>query len=325
MAERRMFSRSVVTSDAFLDLSLGAQALYLQLAMQADDDGIIANPRRIERMLGTGGGAREELLGCGFLLPLDGGLVAITHWRVQNLLRRDRYKPTRYSREAAALTVAESGEYVLSDVAAAAWQPKGDRAAPEDRVGESSGIEDSGGESSDRPTAPCISDRADAPAAHAAPITPNTATASSPDRTSGAVHPTAAHISEIRSYGAAGKVRLTAAEHAALGEQLGDELRDRAIAFLDAYIEEKGYRSKSHAAAIRRWVADAVRERDRRGGSRDRSGDRSADRQSGARRNPPCRSDRESDGESSTFELDEFFAASIARGRPPKTEDATRK
>lgn len=189
MAERRMFSRSVVTSDAFLDLSLGAQALYLQLAMQADDDGIIANPRRIERMLGTGGGAREELLGCGFLLPLDGGLVAITHWRVQNLLRRDRYKPTRYSREAAALTVAESGEYVLSDVAAAAWQPKGDRAAPEDRVGESSGIEDSGGESSDRPTAPCISDRADAPAAHAAPITPNTATASSPDRTSGAVHP----------------------------------------------------------------------------------------------------------------------------------------
>lgn len=323
MAERRMFSRSVVTSDAFLDLSLGAQALYLQLAMQADDDGIIANPRRIERMLGTGGGAREELLGCGFLLPLDGGLVAITHWRVQNLLRRDRYKPTRYSREAAALTVAESGEYVLSDVAAAAWQPKGDRAAPEDRVGESSGIEDSGGESSDRPTAP---NTAAAPsldhasgavhptAAHALPIAPNTAAALSPDRTS-----------EIRSYGAAGKVRLTAAEHAALGEQLGDELRDRAIAFLDAYIEEKGYRSKSHAAAIRRWVADAVRERDRRGGSRDRSGDRSADRQSGARRNPPCRSDRESDGASSTFELDEFFAASIARGKPPKTEDATRK
>lgn len=314
MAERRMFSRSVVTSDAFLDLSLGAQALYLQLAMQADDDGIIANPRRIERMLGTGGGAREELLGCGFLLPLDGGLVAITHWRVQNLLRRDRYKPTRYSREAAALTVAESGEYVLSDVTAAAWQPKGDRAAPEDRVGESSGIEDSGGESSDRPTAPNTSDRAAATAAHALPIAPITAAAPSPD-----------YASEIRSYGAAGKVRLTAAEHAALGEQLGDELRDRAIAFLDAYIEEKGYRSKSHAAAIRRWVADAVRERDRRGGSRDRSGDRSADRQSGARRNPPCRSDRESDGASSTFELDEFFAASIARGKPPKTEDATRK
>ena len=39
MAERRMFHRLVVESDKFLDLSIGAQALYFHLGMQADDDG----------------------------------------------------------------------------------------------------------------------------------------------------------------------------------------------------------------------------------------------------------------------------------------------
>ena len=39
MAERRMFHRLVVESDKFLDLPIGAQALYFHLGMQADDDG----------------------------------------------------------------------------------------------------------------------------------------------------------------------------------------------------------------------------------------------------------------------------------------------
>ena len=35
-------------------------------------------------------------------------------------------------------------------------------------------------------------------------------------------------------------------------------LVDAAIEFLSGYIEEKGYKSKSHNLAIRRWVIDAV-------------------------------------------------------------------
>lgn len=35
-------------------------------------------------------------------------------------------------------------------------------------------------------------------------------------------------------------------------------LADSAIEFLSGWIEEKGYQSKSHNLAIRRWVIDAV-------------------------------------------------------------------
>ena len=56
------------------------------------------------------------------------------------------------------------------------------------------------------------------------------------------------------------KVLLTDAEFEKLADDFGSDLRDKAISFLDAYIEEKGYKSKSHNLAIRRWVIDAVKE-----------------------------------------------------------------
>ena len=56
------------------------------------------------------------------------------------------------------------------------------------------------------------------------------------------------------------KVLLTDPEFEKLADDYGSDLRDKAISFLDAYIEEKGYKSKSHNLAIRRWVIDAVKE-----------------------------------------------------------------
>lgn len=53
-------------------------------------------------------------------------------------------------------------------------------------------------------------------------------------------------------------VLLTENEFENLANSYGIALRDRAIKFLDEYIEEKGYKSKSHNLAIRRWVIDAV-------------------------------------------------------------------
>ena len=53
-------------------------------------------------------------------------------------------------------------------------------------------------------------------------------------------------------------VLLTDSEFDKLADDFGSDLRDKAITFLDAYIEEKGYKSKSHNLAIRRWVMDAI-------------------------------------------------------------------
>ena len=110
MADRRMFHRQVVQSDAFLDMSIGAQALYFQMGMMADDDGFVAGPKQAARMVGVGNDELEELVRGGFLLRFD-GIVVLTHWRMANSLKNDRMKPARYPQIAAQLYVQEDKSY----------------------------------------------------------------------------------------------------------------------------------------------------------------------------------------------------------------------
>lgn len=49
MAERRMFAKTIIDSDAFLDMPLSTQALYFHLSMRADDEGFVNNPKKIAR------------------------------------------------------------------------------------------------------------------------------------------------------------------------------------------------------------------------------------------------------------------------------------
>lgn len=52
MAQKRMFSLSVVDTDRFLEMPVSAQALYFHLGMHGDDDGIVESPRKIARAVG---------------------------------------------------------------------------------------------------------------------------------------------------------------------------------------------------------------------------------------------------------------------------------
>lgn len=60
------------------------------------------------------------------------------------------------------------------------------------------------------------------------------------------------------------KVLLTDAEYERLKADYGEEKTEKAIAYLNDYIVEKQYKSKSHNLALRRWVFDAVDEQDQR-------------------------------------------------------------
>lgn len=60
------------------------------------------------------------------------------------------------------------------------------------------------------------------------------------------------------AFGEYGNVRLTQKEHERLIADYGASETADAIVFLDEYIEEKGYKSKSHNLAMRRWVFAAV-------------------------------------------------------------------
>lgn len=112
MAERRMFAKNVIDSDLFLDMPLSTQALYFHLAMRADDDGFVNNPKKVLRMIGANEDSLKILIAKSFLIPFETGIVVIRHWKVHNYIRRDTYKPTAYAAEKALLSVDESDRYI---------------------------------------------------------------------------------------------------------------------------------------------------------------------------------------------------------------------
>ena len=113
MAERRMFAKTIIDSDAFLDMPLSTQSLYFHLSMRADDDGFINNPKKIQRMVGASEDDLKLLIAKNFIIPFDTGIVVIKHWKIHNYIRNDRYKETVYQEEKAMLETKENNAYTL--------------------------------------------------------------------------------------------------------------------------------------------------------------------------------------------------------------------
>ena len=116
MAERRMFAKTIIDSDAFLDMPLTTQALYFHLSMRADDEGFINNPKKIQRMLGCTDDDCRLLIAKQFLLPFDSGVLVVKHWRIHNYIQRDRSKDTMYQNERKMLLVNPDKSYELTSV-----------------------------------------------------------------------------------------------------------------------------------------------------------------------------------------------------------------
>ena len=111
MAERRMFAKSIIDSDAFLDMPLSAQALYFHLSMRADDDGFVNNPKKIQRMVGASDDDCKLLVIKRFILTFESGIIVIKHWKIHNYIRNDRYKETKYIEEKNTLEITENNAY----------------------------------------------------------------------------------------------------------------------------------------------------------------------------------------------------------------------
>ena len=113
MAERRMFAKTIIDSDAFLDMSVTARLLYYDLSMRADDDGFVNSPKKIMRMVGASEDDLRMLAMRKFIIPFDNGVVVIKHWRIHNYIRKDRYNETTYSEQKELLEFDENGAYRL--------------------------------------------------------------------------------------------------------------------------------------------------------------------------------------------------------------------
>ena len=111
MAERRMFAKTIIDSDAFLDMPISARLLYYDLAMRADDDGFINSPKKIMRIIGATQDDLNILILRKFIIPFETGVVVIKHWKIHNYIAKDRYTETKYKEEKAQLILDENNSY----------------------------------------------------------------------------------------------------------------------------------------------------------------------------------------------------------------------
>lgn len=102
MAERRMFSKSIVMSDAFLMMPLSAQLVYFYLGMEAYDKGIVRCARTIADMLGAGQSDLDVLMEAGYIRRVmddedEFEYYVITHWYENNGIGGTAKKRNNYS------------------------------------------------------------------------------------------------------------------------------------------------------------------------------------------------------------------------------------
>lgn len=115
MAERRMFAKKITESDSFLDMPSSTQMLYFHLSMNADDDGFVNNPKKIQRMCGASDDDFKLLVAKSFVILFESGIIVIKHWKMHNYIQSDRYKPTDYVDEKSMLGIKKNKAYTLDE------------------------------------------------------------------------------------------------------------------------------------------------------------------------------------------------------------------
>lgn len=113
MANRRMFSKDVCRSDAFLELPVSSRELYFQLGLDTDDRGYVANAKTIIRLIGANQGDLEPLITKGFLLLRGETLILQKHFRINNTIRQDRFHESEYIDDFKKLFIKDNGVYTV--------------------------------------------------------------------------------------------------------------------------------------------------------------------------------------------------------------------
>lgn len=215
MAERRMFAKTIVTSDAFLDMPATTRSLYMLLCVLADDDGFVNAPRSIMRQSGATDDDMKLLIAKRFVLTFESGVVVIKHWRIHNLIQKDRYKETKYLEEKSLLVLDENNAYTEADstVYPECIQPVS-KPEPQVRLGKVSTGKDRVGEDIEEAEPP-------KPTRH--------------------------------KYGMYKNVLLSDEDYQKLQEEFPHDYTDR-IERLSEYIASTGKKYKNHLATIRAWA-----------------------------------------------------------------------
>lgn len=125
-----MFAKSIIRTDDFLDMPQSAQNLYFHLGIEADDDGFVT-PKVVMRMLGSPDDDLKLLITKKFVIPFNDGVLVITHWRIHNEIRQDRYKATIYQDKKQKLRLNQGIYTIGTTIGTTAGTPR----IGEDRIG----------------------------------------------------------------------------------------------------------------------------------------------------------------------------------------------
>ena len=117
MADKRMFAKSIIESDPFMDMPAEAQMLYIHLNLAADDDGFVDRPRSVMRACGASNDSMKLLIAKKFVLAFDRNdnfIVVVKHWKMHNYIRKDTYRETKYKEFMRELYYDENQSYSLN-------------------------------------------------------------------------------------------------------------------------------------------------------------------------------------------------------------------
>lgn len=224
MAERRMFAKTIVLSDAFLDMPLSARCLYFTLGMFADDDGFVNAPKGIMRQCGATEDDMKLLLAKKFILSFESGIIVIKHWRINNYLRNDRYIPTKYQDEKDAITLDENGSYCQKNTVGipggipTVYRRDGIPRLGKDRLGKDS-IENNNIQCEKK-------------------------------------------VKEVKHrYGEYQNVKLTEKQYDKLLDDYGKDTTDMAIQCVDDYCQEYGKKYNDYNLTIRKWGIESAKKK----------------------------------------------------------------
>lgn len=219
MAEKRMFTKKITDSDAFIELSSSAQALYFHLNQGADDDGF---NNQVQNAIFKSHSTIDDLkvlMAKNFIIRFESGVIVIKHWRMHNTLRKDRYTPTNFQEELAQLGIKDNGAYTIGCQMVAERLPNGCHSIDKNRL-----VEDSIDKNSEVEIV-CDSDESPPPKKEKKPK---------------------------HKYGEYKNVLLTDEELDKLKTEYSDY--EERIERLSSYIASKGTKYKSHYATIRNWA-----------------------------------------------------------------------
>ena len=235
MAERRMFAKTIIDSDVFIDMPMSARLLYYDLAMRADDDGFVNSPKKIMKFVGASVDDMNVLIARQFIIPFESGVVVIKHWRIHNYIRKDTYKETPYKDEKALLCLDENNGYKFeNECPSTTCQRTVDEPSTQDRLGK------------DR----LGKDRIESTRTHArAELPPENSENDSSENTK----PENSKKPIRHKYGTYKNVLLSDDDMNKLKSEFPDDWQAR-IESLSEYIASSGKTYKNHLATIRAWA-----------------------------------------------------------------------